>query len=166
MNSPVRWSWNEQDHPHIVAAFARDNWPDELEKRASDIVTGKVLCVCAAAAIATDFLATKSAVPESVREVIQLLTSWIDDPSEDRFDRICSIIFDESISLNSFETVWWALRTATSAVGCYEAAWALDTTCERAMESGINTDHIRGVAEMEIMARRQISMEHSQDCPR
>ncbi len=151
------WTWDLLAHPNVsgvVAPSAVDlRWCDRLESAASNPIAGKVLCVCAAAAVAREVMTVWGADPPAP-DALELLGRWIDDPTEERFERIRSLIFgDESPEFDSFGVVWWALRTATSSVGNFEAAWALKGTCDAAVEAGLTPEQTRSVVERELMSR-------------
>jgi hypothetical protein len=77
------------------------------------------------------------------------------DRTEERFGRICSLIFAEGEPPNfdPYGVVWWALRTATSSVGFSEAGWALKTACGAAEDAGLSPDQLRQIAARELMSR-------------
>jgi hypothetical protein len=86
---------------------------------------------------------------------LALLNEWVDDPSNARFDEICAIVFgDDAPVLDSVGAVWWALRTATSSVGNYEAGWALSSAFDAACAAGLATDEIYDAAIGEVQLRR------------
>src|SRR4051812_32202775 len=116
------WTWDARGHPDVagvVAAPANDlGWCDRLETSPGDAVVGKVLCVCAAAAIAREVLMTLGGDAWQADAAMELLGRWIDEPTHERFERICSLIFEEgSPEFDPHGVVCWALRTATSSVG-------------------------------------------------
>jgi hypothetical protein len=153
-----RWTWDRRAHPGVSAVLAPPaadrGWCDRLESVA-DALTGKVLCVCAAAAVARAVLAACPDCPEQAGGALDLLVRWTDDPTEERFDRICATIFPEGEppALDPHGVVWWALRTATSSVGNGEAGWALSSTCGAAEAAGLGPEQLRGLAEQELAAR-------------
>ena len=155
------WTWSMRVNPNVagvLTAPATDlGWCDRLETAAGDSTVGKVLCVCASAAIARKVLTTPAggqATPPAA-EALELLNRWVDDPTEERFARICEIIFgeDQSHDLDPYGVVWWALRTATSTVGFGEAGWALATTCSAATAAGFSPQQLHAIAERAIMSR-------------
>lgn len=151
-----RWTWAASLHPHIAAAIAQPaknlEWCDRLEG-AADAVVGKLLCVFAARAVARVVLSEVNVTP-AANEAIDLLDRWIDDPTDERFDRICSLIFGDSPpEFDAHGVVWWSLRTATSSVGNFEAASALASTCRAAEGAGFRPEQLRSVAERELAAR-------------
>jgi hypothetical protein len=154
------WSWNSQEHSDVARVLAgpvtdRDQWCDKLETAPQDAVVGKVLCVCAASAIARAVLSGGSAPDPEAERALELLDCWIDDPTEERFERICSLLFgDETPELGAEGVVSGALRTATSSVGNYEAGWALSGTCESAARSGLNNEQLRTIAAHAVLSRR------------
>lgn len=153
------WSWSETAHPHIVAVFAGTSsgldWCDRLDGAATSVVS-KVLCVCAATAIAREVLAREAAFPPAARDALNLVEEWIDEPTDERFERICATIFPaESVpALDPYGVVWCALRTATStAEGYGEAGWALRSTCSTALRAGLSADQLREIAARAVAAR-------------
>src|SRR3954463_4013507 len=95
----VSWTWDPSEHPAVagvVGAPARDlGWCDRLETAPGDTIVGKVLCVCAAAAVAREVIMRLGGDSRPADAALELLGRWIDDPSDERFDRICSLIFEE-----------------------------------------------------------------------
>ena len=150
-----RWTWAASLRSSIATALAGPDWCDRLEQAGPDAVTGKVLCVCAAAAVGRAALAAYHDRPKQAAEALELLWRWIDDPTGERFDRICGIIFPEGDppAQDPHGVVWWALRTATSSVGNYEAGWALASTCGAAETAGFSPEQLRGLAEQELASR-------------
>jgi hypothetical protein len=154
-----RWTWDGDSHPSVLAALAPpagdDGWCDRLEDAAGDALTGKVLCVCAAAAVARAVLAASPETPPQAAAALNLLWQWIDDPTRERFDRICATIFAEGgpDALDPHGLVWWSLRTATSSVGNFEAGWALAAACGAAEGAGFTPEQMRRVAEQELLSR-------------
>jgi hypothetical protein len=154
-----RWTWDAQEHPgvaEVLAAPANDlEWCGRLENAPSEAIIGKVLCVCAAAAIAREVVEAHSAATPLGIEALELLGRWIDDPTDERFERICALLFGEHkrTDLDSFSIVGWALRTATSSVGNYEAGWAFEATCKTAVTAGFNPERLRQIAEREVLSR-------------
>ena len=51
-----RWTWSASAHPRVESVVSKRStsfkWCGQLETSAEDAVVGKVLCVCAAAAVA------------------------------------------------------------------------------------------------------------------
>jgi hypothetical protein len=135
------------------------SWTDALEDAPSDFIVGKVLCVCAAKAIANDLIVVEFGNTDAFRqamEPVDLLNDWIDDPTDERFERIRALIFDENSPLAEFDrhdVVWWALRVATSAVGCKEAGWALGGVVDHAMKAGVREGDLRAIAARELQSR-------------
>ena len=154
-----RWTWDRRGHPRVWAVLvppaADRGWCGRLESAAADALTGKVLCVCAAAAVARAVLAASPECPEQAGAALGLLERWIDKPTEERFDRICATIFPEGepTALDPHGVVWWALRTATSSVGNGEAGWALASTCVAAEAAGFSSEQLHGLAEEELASR-------------
>jgi hypothetical protein len=148
----LRWTWDASMHPGVASALTSSNWCNELEQSASDPIIGKVLCVCAGLAVAREVVGDS---PANSSEALKLLDDWIDDPTVERFDRICDIIFgpDESVEVGPHGVIWWALRTATSSVGNFEAGWALSSTCGAAVASGHDPEVLRAVAMKGVLAK-------------
>src|SRR5262245_18343808 len=79
-----RWTWVAASNPcvpYALAEIATDlEWCDELETAAVDPVDGKVLCVCAAVAIARTVIAVTEAIPDrqAATDALDLLGRWID----------------------------------------------------------------------------------------
>lgn len=151
-----RWTWDAAADPGVTTVFSGPDWCHRLESEASDAVVGKVLCVCAALAIAREVVGETPADPR-VAEALDLLERWIDDPTDERFDRICDTLFGDGAQaeIGPHDVIWWALRTATSSVGNTEAGWALSSTCSAAEASGFAREQLRGLAERALQARRQ-----------
>jgi hypothetical protein len=154
-----RWTWNAMEHPQVMEVVSGPTvdfmWCHHLENASQDAIVGKVLCVCAAYAVAREVLATcPEAKPQGV-EAVALLGCWIDHPTEERFQRICSLIFvgEEPPDLDPHGVVSWALRTATSSVGNNEAGWALETLCGTAISAGFGPDKLREMVEKELLWR-------------
>src|SRR3712207_1975500 len=128
-----RWTWDGEAHTRVAHVLSQPStglgWCGQLETAAADAVVGKVLCVCAAAAVARAVLASCPDTSPQAAIALELLVQWIDEPTDERFERICSIIFAEGEppDLDPHGVVWWVLRTATSSVGNYEAGWALES---------------------------------------
>jgi hypothetical protein len=151
------WTWDLRANPSVLGVLGPSacdlRWSDRLESAASDATTGKVLCVCAASAIAREVIAARGVAPPAA-DALELLGQWIDDPTVERFDRICSFVFDaESPEFDPHGAVWWALRTATSSVGNSEAGWTLSGAWEAACEAGLTPERVRSVVERELMSR-------------
>jgi hypothetical protein len=151
-----RWTWDAAAHPGVASALAGPDWCDRLEGAASDALVGKVLCVCAALGVARHVLGEPVADPQTAG-ALDLLDCWIDDPTEERFERIRGTIFgpDEPAEIGPHGVGWWALRTATSSVGNSEAGWALGTVCSAAEAAGFTPEAARVVGERAVLARRQ-----------
>lgn len=164
------WTWNSQEHPEVAAAFAAPTvdleWCDRLEAAPSDLVVGKVLCVCAASALARLVLDGQSDDVSQASDALELLDRWIDEPTDERFDRICTIIFEEDWPESPVNKVaWWALRAATSAVGCSEAGWALGAACDNALKTGLTPEQLRAVAEQAVASRASPAAPRAEDFP-
>jgi hypothetical protein len=118
------------------------------------MVVGKVLCVCAASFIARLVLGGQGGDVSQASDALELLDRWIDEPTDERFDRICEIIFEEDWPESAANNVaWWALRTATSAVGCAESAWALSGACDEASKAGLTLEQLLAAAEQAVASR-------------
>lgn len=150
-----RWTWDAEAYPDVASALAALDWCDRLENAASDPLVGKVLCVCAALGVALHVVGELGADSRTA-DALDLLARWIDDPSEERFDRICGTIFgpDEPAQIGPYGVGWWALRTATSSVGNFEAGWALGSACGAAEAAGFTPEGVRVVAQRAVLARR------------
>lgn len=151
-----RWTWDTAAHPGVASALAGPDWCDRLEGAATDALVGKVLCVCAALAVARHVVGEPVEDPLTA-EALDLLARWIDDPTEERFHRICGTIFgpEEPAEIGPHGVGWWALRTAISSVGNYEAGWALSAVCSAAEAAGVTPEAARVSAERAVLARRQ-----------
>lgn len=150
-----RWTWDDSSRSSIAAALAAPDWCDRLERAGPDALAGKVLCVCAALGVAGEVM--RGHDDRAASEALALLANWIDDPTDERFDRICDTIFGpgERPELGPHGVVWCALRTATSSVGNGEAAWALGAVCGAAERAGFGPEVVRGFAEREVLARHR-----------
>src|SRR4051812_36811336 len=96
MTRPVeRWSAAVPTDLTWLATPATDlEWCGRLERATPDVTVGKVLCVCAAAAVARFVLTgNPHSALGAATDALALLNDWIDDPTDGRFERICSIIF-------------------------------------------------------------------------
>jgi hypothetical protein len=156
------WTWEPWADPRVASLLAEPaadlGWCVRLDHAPTDPVVGKVLCVCAAAGVAREVLAAGPGVGPAAAGALALIDEWINDPTEDRFKRICGIIFppEQSPDLDPYGLVWWVLRTATStAEGYGEAGWALETTCSGALRAGLSPDQVRAIAERAVMARQR-----------
>src|SRR5688572_14023717 len=93
------WTWDVRAHPDVagvLAAPASDlEWCRRLETAAADATVGKVLCVCAAAGVAREVLANRHGATQQAANALGLLDQWIDEPTDERFERICSLVFGE-----------------------------------------------------------------------
>ena len=164
------WTWNSQEHPEVAAALAAPavdlEWCDQLESAPSDMVVGKVLCVCAASSIARLVLDGQGGDVSQASDSLKLLDCWIDEPTDERFDRICEVIFEEDWPESAaIKVAWWALRTATSAVGCGEAGWALGGACDNALKTGLTPEQLRAVAEQAVASRARPVDREAEDFP-
>ncbi len=160
--STERWTWSDQAHPRVLRLFDTSighDWCGHLESAPGDAILGKVLCVCAAAAIARGVLGDTSGSLGGGKEVgraLDLLGRWIDDPTEEQFERICGLIFGEDQPWPDSDphgVAWWALRTATSSVGNFEAGWALNSLCDAATSAGFSGEVLREIAKRELLSR-------------
>ena len=157
-----RWSWNGSAHPRVMGVVSNPcadlEWCGQLETSAEDCGVGKVLCVCAATAVARAVQAADSVPRPLGVEALELLTHWIDDPTDERFQRICSFLSDEEegpgYNPDPYGVVAWALRAATSSVGNFEAGWALETACGAAASAGFSLDQMRQIVEQELSSRK------------
>jgi hypothetical protein len=154
------WSWNARQHPSITAVLAEQaddgKWCDRLETAATDAVVGKVLCVCAALAVAREVLENHvGAVHPDALAALDLVEQWVGDPTVEQFDRICATIFtgDRLGQADPHGVVWGALRTVTSSVGNYEAAWTLASTADAAIRAGLTPERIKAAARRGVMER-------------
>ena len=164
------WTWNSQEHFEVAVALAAPavdlEWCDRLEAAPSEMVVGKVLCVCAASSIARRVLDGQRGDVSQASDVLELLDRWIDEPTDERFDRICKIIFEEDWPESAaIKVAWWALRTATSAVGCAEAGWALGAACDNALKTGLTPEQLRAVAERAVTSRARPVDREAEDLP-
>jgi hypothetical protein len=154
----AQWTWDARKHPAVAGVVAGPahalGWCDRLEAAPEDAVVGKVLCVCAAAAVARAVLITLGGDARQADAALELLGRWIDDPTDQRFERICSLIFEEGApEFDPHGVVWWALRTATSSVGNFEAGWAFGGACAAAVEAGFTPEQLRSLVEQELSSR-------------
>lgn len=157
-----RWTWSAKVHPCVTDVVSKPstdlNWCGQLETAAEDAVVGKVLCVCAAAAVARAVLAADPVPSPLGVEAVELLVNWIDDPTDERFERICSLIFDDGESPgynpDPHGVIAWALRTATSSVGNFEGGWALEAACSAAVDAGFSPEQIRRIVQQELLSRK------------
>jgi len=154
-----RWTWDARANPKIervLAIPASDlGWCGQLETATTCATVGKVLCVCAVAAVARE-IARRCGAGQPVADALDLLLCWIEAPTEERFECICSLIFDRGgAELDQYGVVWWALRTATSSVGNFEAGWALEATCSAALDAGLTAEQMRMIVERELVSRSQ-----------
>lgn len=156
------WGWDIREHPGVISILEHTDegadWCDQLEDTASDPVVGKVLCVCASLTIARKVLSAVTSLESSIAsQSLDLLHCWIDDPTDERFEQICSLIFNDDSELSDdrdpHNVVFWALRTATSAIGCKEAGWALGAVRNAAMKAGYSDDELRALVKKQILVR-------------
>jgi hypothetical protein len=155
------WTWDDQENSLICRVLGDETgdlgWCDYIEKAPADPLVGKVLCVCVAAGIAREVLASINRDDAPAKVAIELLDRWIDEPTDERFERIGYLIFEEgSPEFDAHGVVLWALRTATSSVGNSEAGWALMSLCAGAMSSGFSVESLRGIAARELQSRRRL----------
>src|SRR4051812_21771224 len=94
------WTWDARANPDVLRLLEEPvtglEWFDRIENAPTDATDGKVLCVCAAVAIAREVLAAQVGLAgaHQASEAFDLVRRWIDEPTDERFDRICSLIFD------------------------------------------------------------------------
>jgi hypothetical protein len=159
-----RWTWDDLAHPGVARVLGEPAvghvWCHQIEEAPTDCVVGKVLCVCAAKAVARAVLTAELPSLGASRQAIlalELLESWIDDPTDERFDRICDLIFaeDSPLDVGPYGVVWWALRTATSSVGNFEAGWALASTCGAVENTGFTPEQLRQIVNRELHSRQR-----------
>ncbi|NQT40206.1 MAG: hypothetical protein HQ581_22125 [Planctomycetes bacterium] len=149
-------------HPEVIHVLdelsGELGWCDQLESAPADAIVGKVLCVCAGMGIARTVLAAelKDCLCKAA-ESLEVLSEWVDCPTDERFEHICALIFDEEQplpdDLDPHGVVWWAIRVATSSVGNYEAGWALTSLCNAAMKVGFDNESLREIARRELLSR-------------
>lgn len=146
------WTCRKQDNPSVVELLEADDdgstnaWTDSLETAADDAVEGKVLCVCAALAIARHVHGEQQPLLAGGVAPLTLLEQWIDDPTNERFEQITQLLFvNRRIGVGPLpdRISWWALRVATASVGNYEAGWALRSLCENAAKLGVTPQEMR-----------------------
>lgn len=155
------WTWNPQEHPRVLLALdvsPTDNeWCYRLEDSAEDAVVGKVLCVCASLLIAQTVTSAEKESGIINTEALKVLEEWIDIPTEERFQEICSKIFndDNAQSPNLHPVCWWALRTATASVGNLEAGWALSSTCSASFAAGFEYQLLQDISRNAVLNRQR-----------
>lgn len=159
-----RWTWERAEHPDVLPAIdtgsGSKQWCDAIETAPTDAVVGKVLCVCIALGIAGEVIATQihdATNRSKAAEPLELLEEWIDSPTEERSQRICTLLYDENQewpdNLDPHGVVWWTLRVAMSSVGNHEAGWALRTVCSAADKSGFDDEKVRSIARRSLLSR-------------
>lgn len=154
------WTWDARTHPNVLGIFASPavdlDWCYRLETAPGDAIVGKVLCVCAALAIAREVLAAEGGNVSHTVNALELLDRWIDEPTDARFEEITTLIFGkgEPSVFGPHGVAWSALRTATSSVGNYESGWALTSTCGAAQDAGFSPEQLRVIAERAVLSRR------------
>jgi hypothetical protein len=152
-----RWTWEAAIHPRVPQIFSSPgstvSWQDELENAAEDAVTGKVLSVVAGTAIARAVIERLFPDHERRNEALDLLDlcdAWVDDPTDERFDKIACFLFEDNRALaepnDPLKVAWGALRVATSSVGNYEAGWALGIVVDDANKADLDAAKIAWVA--------------------
>ncbi|WP_020470403.1 hypothetical protein [Zavarzinella formosa] len=148
----MKAEWTPSNVAAVFTAPAIDlGWCGRLESAAGNAILGKVLCVCAAAAVARAVLQVTPRVSDQASDALKLLCRWIDDPTIERFEHLCALIFcDEPPEFDPHGVLGWALRTATSSVGNHEAGWALTTACRAATEAGFTPEQLRAFVEVEV----------------
>jgi hypothetical protein len=161
---PQPWTWNSEEHPQVAVVLASPphnlTWCDRLEAAPKELVVGKVLCVCAASAIARRVLIKRredNPRASDALDLLDLLDQWIDDPTSEGFDHISFFVFEDGLpECDQTDVVWWALRSATSAVGCQEAAWALEALCNAAAREGWSIEELHAVATQAVTSRKRL----------
>jgi hypothetical protein len=164
-----RWTWDDRMHPNVCQlvdeAKSVHDWCGHIENSPTDAIVGKVLCTCAALAIAKEVLATQICDVETRRkaaEPLVLLDQWIDSPTEDRSERIADLLHHEkqacSDDLDPYGVVWWTLRVSMSSVGNFEAGWALGTVCSAAQKSGFDDETLRLIAKRALQSRLRTAL--------
>jgi hypothetical protein len=158
--SPTKkWFWDNQQNSHVedllIDASIDPAWRHRLEKSADDPLVGKLLCVCAAIGIARTVFPPES--PSDARAALEILESWVDNPTTDSFGILCRLIFDDTVGNTGNdlpEAVWWAIRTATSSVGNYEASWALSGAWDAAVRAGASSALLGRAIQDALLSRR------------
>lgn len=162
MSTDSRWTWDDRLHPNVCRFIDEPNgtWCAHIENSASDAIIGKVLCTCAASAIAKEVLSKQisdEAIYRKAAEPLELLNQWIDSPSQERSDRICDLLYGENQAwcqeVDPFGVIWWSLRVAMSSVGNFEAGWALETVCSAARKAGFDDNSLRHIARLALLSR-------------
>jgi hypothetical protein len=157
------WTWSASDAPDVKALLMSPlqdlEWCHSLNTT-KQVVTGKVLTVCAALSIAREYLQHKDSkqITSDDFEALEFLEAWINEPTIDRFEQICLMLFGEEETnepyTNLNPVVWWALRTATSSIdGCGEIEWVLENLCQTMVEEGFSPLWLSTVALKEIKHR-------------
>jgi hypothetical protein len=143
------WTWSSEDYPSVLKVFSEAEnqssreWYDQLET-AADCLTGKVLCVCAGIALARTVIEKKFIDHKETQEANELLDEldkWIDYPTDERNDYIAKFLFEDQLDYTEdtpLETVWSALRIATSSLGNYEAGYQLGYVVDEAEEQKLD----------------------------
>jgi len=74
------------------------------------------------------------------------------------FARIPGILYrgEGAAGADRHGVAWWAMRTAASSVGYYEAGWALKAACGTATSAGLTQDAVREPARAGVMARWRV----------
>ncbi len=161
--SDKSWSWDEVIHSNVMGVLAAPaddlpKWCNRLETAPTDAVVGKVLCVCGAVAIAQKLIANSPETTSEEEDILELLNQWINNPTDERWEHICNLLEDEKTEeFGPYGVLWWALRTATSSVGNYEAAWALASTCGAAEAMGYSSEDLCRIVERELCSRQRLS---------
>ncbi len=157
------WTWDDRMHPQVARVLEETpdglNWCNRLEHAPADATVGKVLCVCVATAIAREVLAAELGPSDSIHGAarpLDLVGRWVDCPTDERFEGICAHLFGgdpDQIDPDPHGVVWWALRTATSSVGNYEAGWALEAVRDSATSAGFSGEALHEIAKRELLSR-------------
>ncbi len=146
------WTCRKQDNPSVVELLDADDdgattaWAESLETAALNALEGKVLCVCAALAIARHVHGEQQPLLADGVAPLRLLEHWIDEPTNERFEQITQLLFDNrrtGIGPIPDRISWWALRVATASVGNFEAGWALRSLCDNAVKLGVSPEEMR-----------------------
>jgi hypothetical protein len=162
----ARWTWDDRTHPQVMGILDMPSgdlgWCDGVENAPTDALVGKVLCVCVGMAIAREVVSAELGGTDTfgkAMEPLDLLDQWVDRPTDERFQRICALLFDKkhgwATDFDGHGVVWWALRVATSSVGNFEAGWALHNVCSAAIESHFSDTGLREIAKRELVSRME-----------
>jgi len=153
------WRWSGTEHPRVDALLgileSGQEWDFELETVADDARVGKMLCVCAAAAVARYTVEQAGARADE----LDVLDAWVDAPTEELLASIWKRVLHGRLDRTSDvdDVVWWALRSATASVGDFEAGWALEMTCEAALRRGVTAGRVKAIVRRALAGRRLAS---------